>query len=163
MTVWCLNYKSWPSWVSSEPVFMHSWDMVRNVRTRKNDSSNSQEGPLKSQKIIGSMCLFQSLRALETPKSFGFYPLDSHTISHSISYRIRSTSTFGPGVYRAAEPISMQNWINWRQDFVRRPDALVWDPPEALGLGMAGAMKTCILRRQCDILSDHCQCCAFKT
>lgn len=35
-------------------------------------------------------------------------------------------------VYRSAEPISMQNWINWRQDFVRRPDALVWDPPEVL-------------------------------
>eukprot|EP00435_Cladocopium_sp_Y103_P052536 s6_g16.t1 len=35
-------------------------------------------------------------------------------------------------IYRSAEPISMQNWINWRQDFVRRPDALIWDPPEVL-------------------------------
>jgi len=35
-------------------------------------------------------------------------------------------------VYKAAEPMSTQNWISWRQDFVRRPDALVWDPPEVL-------------------------------
>ncbi|CAK9056447.1 unnamed protein product [Durusdinium trenchii] len=34
--------------------------------------------------------------------------------------------------YRSAEELSKQNWINWRQDVLRRPDALIWDAPEVL-------------------------------